>query len=174
MVACTRGMYSISIRMKNKRANFINQVDKVTNMPTNSSIIGLLLAAVWCFYFYAANLNSTPILGLFSFDSSELPIITLYAMYVPIFIVFIIKEGKKNIFKNIILPVLATIASLFMVFCAIYAHGVAPYLNGLENGAFSFPILFYLIIYVVIMGLGVLFMFTGNKMEENTENNIQK
>lgn len=171
MVACTRGMYSISIRMNNKRAELINQVDAKTNMPTNSSIIGLLLAALWCFYFYGANLNSTPLFGIFSFDSSELPIITIYAMYIPIFIIFIIKEGKNNIFKNIVLPVLAIIASLFMVFCAVYAHGVSPYLNALENNTFSFPILFYLIIFIVIMGLGVLFMFlkTKNKKEQGND-----
>ncbi|MBO5711873.1 MAG: APC family permease [Acholeplasmatales bacterium] len=169
MVACTRGMYSISIRMNNKRAEFINQVDKASNMPTNSSIIGLLLAALWCFYFYAANLNSTPLFGVFSFDSSELPIITIYGMYLPIFVMFIVKEGKKNIFKNIVLPVLAIIASLFMIFCAVYAHGVLPYLKGLESGTFSFPILFYLIIFVVIMGIGVLYMFTG----KNKENEVK-
>ena len=172
MVACTRGMYSISVRMNNKRSLAISQVDKVTNMPTNSSIIGLLLAALWCFYFYGANLNTTPLFGVFSFDSSELPIITLYAMYIPIFIMFIIKEGKKNIFKNIVLPAMAIIASLFMVFCAIYAHGIQPYLNNLDNNTFSFPILFYLIVYAVIMAIGAIFTLTKKKQTEENKENI--
>jgi APA family basic amino acid/polyamine antiporter len=73
------------------------------------------------------------------------------------FIIFIIKEGKKNIFKNIVMPILAIIASLFMVFVAVYAHGIRPYQSALEKGEFAFPVLFYLIVFAVIMLVGALF-----------------
>jgi hypothetical protein len=69
---------------------------------------------------------------------------------------FIIKEGKKNIFKNMVMPVLGTISCLFMMFVAVYAHGVRPYQSAAANGEFSFPVLFYLIVYVVIMAIGLL------------------
>lgn len=156
VLACTRGMYSVAIRGKGPDPAMFSEVDPRTKIPTNSGVLGVLLCAGWMFYFYAANLTE-PLFGLFSFDSSELPIITIYGMYIPIFVMFIVKEGKKNIFKNVVMPTLAIIASLFMVFVAFYAHGIAPYQRAAEKGEFAFPVLFYLIVFAVIMFIGILF-----------------
>lgn len=153
MLACTRGMYSIAVRGHGPASETLSQVDKKTNMPTNSAVCALLFCAAWLFYFYGANLTK-PIFGVFSFDSSELPIITIYALYIPVFIMYIVKKGKENIFKNIIMPSLALVSSLFMIFAAIYAHGIVPYKKAAENGEFSFPVLFYLIVFAVIMIAG--------------------
>ncbi len=154
MLASTRAPYSIAVRDHGPNPEMFAEVDAKTNMPANSGALGLLFCGFWFFYFYAANLTA-PIFGLFSFDSSELPIITIYGMYIPIFIMFIIKEGKKNVFKNIVMPVLGLIACAFMVFIAVYAHGVRPYLAAAADGKFAFPVLFYLIVYIVIMGVGL-------------------
>ncbi len=156
MLACVRGMYSIAARGQGPRPEEFSVVNENTKIPANSGVIGLVCCAVWFFYFYAANLT-TPIFGVFSFDSSELPIITIYGMYIPIFIMFIVKEGKKNILKNTVMPILAVAASVFMVFTAFYAHGIAPYEKAAESGKFAFPVIFYLIIFTVIMAVGLLF-----------------
>ncbi len=156
MLATTRSMYSISVREVGPKPEMFSELSKTNNMPVNSGVIGLLMCSVWYFYFYGANLWSDSIFGVFSFDSSELPIITIYALYIPMFVIFIIKEGKHSIVKNVIMPILAILSSLFMIFCAVYAHGVRPYLSAKENGEFSFPILFYLIVFAVIMGIGAL------------------
>ena len=155
MIACPRSFYSLAVRNRGPKPDALSSVDSESNMPSNAGVLALLFCAGWYFYFYGANLTA-PIFGVFSFDSSELPIITIYGLYVPLFVTFIIKEGKKNVFKNIVMPTLATIASLFMVFVAIYAHGVRPYQNAAANGEFSFPVLFYLIIFAVIMAIGAL------------------
>ena len=60
------------------------------------------------------------------------------------------------------MPILATIASTFMVFVAVFAHGVRPY-QAAENGEFSFPVLFYLIVFVVIMVIGACLYQKKNK-----------
>lgn len=156
VLASTRSMYSIASRGRGPRPEIFSAIDSKTNMPINSGAIGVLLCFAWMLYFYAANLTA-PIFGPFSFDSSELPIITIYGMYIPIFIMFIVKEGKKNKFKNVVMPVLAIIASLFMVFTAFYAHGLAPYYKAAANGEFAFPVLFYLIVFIVIMAIGMIF-----------------
>lgn len=156
MIAATRGMYAMAVRNQGIAPKAMSEVSESTNMPTNSSIVGLLACALWMFYFYGANLME-PIFGPFSFDSSELPIITIYAFYIPIFVIFIKDHGKENVFKNIVMPIIGIIASLFMVFAAIYAHGVTPYLAAKENGQFRCPILFYLIVFFVIMGIGAIF-----------------
>jgi APA family basic amino acid/polyamine antiporter len=162
MLACTRSLYSLSVRDCGPAPKTFAELDPHTNMPSNSGVFALLCCGAWFFYFYAANLTA-PVFGLFSFDSSELPIITIYAIYIPIFVMFIKKEGKNNVFKNIVMPILALIASVFMVFVAVYAHGVRPYLAAAENGEFSFPVLFYLIVFVVIMVIGACLYQKKNK-----------
>ncbi len=155
MLANTRSLYSLSIRGNGPNPKMFSQIDPQTNVPSNSGVLTLLFAGAWFFYFYGANLTS-PIFGIFNFDSSELPIITVYALYIPIFVMFIVKEGKKSVFKNTIMPILAILASLFMIFVAVYAHGISKYKQAQAVGEFSFPVLFYLIIFAVIMGVGAL------------------
>ena len=101
MVGATRGMYAMAARGEGPRPDTFGQVDKATNMTTNSAIWGLFVCAAWLVYFYGANLTATPWFGKFSFDSSELPIITIYALYIPMFIMFMKKEKGKIIKRHI-------------------------------------------------------------------------
>ena len=156
MIACPRSFYSLAVRGCGPKPKTFAQVDPETNMPANAGILALLFCGMWYFYFYGANLTA-PIFGVFSFDSSELPIITIYALYIPLFIGFIKKEGKTNAFKNVVMPILAVVSSLFMVFVAIYAHGIRPYQAAAAEGRFAFPVLFYIIVFAVFMAIGTLF-----------------
>lgn len=156
MVAVTRGMYAIATRDEGPARKMFSHVDESTNMVTNSSIWGLFVCSVWLLYFYGANLTDGGWFGIFNFDSSELPVVTIYAMYIPIFIVWMKKEKDEGVCKRYILPIAAIFACSFMVFAAIYAHGITPYLNAKANGAFSFPVLFYLVVFTVIMAVGAL------------------
>lgn len=124
MLGCTRGVYSIAARGEGPAVAMFRQIDPVSNMPTNSAILGLLLSAVWLVYFYGANLTD-PWFGFFCFDSSELPIVTLYAMYLPIFVSFMRNEGDLPVLTRFVLPALALCGSLFMIYAACYAHGMA-------------------------------------------------
>ena len=164
MLANTRSLYSLSVRGIGPKPKMFSQIDSQTNMPVNSSALTLLFCGAWFFYFYGANLTE-PIFGVFSFDSSELPIITIYALYIPIFIMFIVKEGKKSIFKNIVMPILAIIASIFMIFVAVYAHGIVKYREAAQIDSFRFPVLFYLIVFAVIMIIGALLYKRKEKKE---------
>lgn len=155
MLAVTRGMYAIAVRNEGPSPRMFSQVDLHTNMTTNSSVWGLLVSAVWMIYFYGANLTEGWF-GYFNFDSSELPIVTIYAMYIPMLIAWIAKEKDENVFWRFVLPVAAILACVFMVFAAIYAHGVTPFMQASANGTFSFPVLFYLIVFAAIMVAGAL------------------
>jgi len=143
MMGSTRGFYALAARDVGPSPETFKGIDKNTNMPTNSSIMGLLLCGAWLLYFFGANLTPKPWFGPFSFDSSELPIVTLYAMYIPIFIMIMRKETSLSCFKRFVMPSLATFACIFMVVAACYSHGKA--------------VAFYLIIFAVIMALGVFF-----------------
>ncbi|WP_371367309.1 Putrescine transporter PotE [Sporomusa rhizae] len=142
MLGCTRGFYALAARDMGPEPEVFKVIDKNTDMPTNSSILGLMLCGAWLLYFFGANLVPVPWFGPFSFDSSELPIVTLYAMYIPIFVMMMVKEASLNFFKRIIMPALAVCACIFMVVAACYSHGKA--------------VIFYLIIFAVIMAIGML------------------
>ena len=53
-----------------------------------------------------------------------------------------------------------------MIFAAIYAHGISPYMKAAEDGKFSFPVLFYLIVFAVIMIVGMCFYRKEKKTEK--------
>lgn len=149
MLGCTRGMYSIASRNVGPKPDMFNQIDEKTNMPTNSSIVGLLLCVVWLLFFYCSQLSDIggkmAIGSLsFAFDPTELPIITIYALYIPIFIMMIVKckEGF-NAFQRIVAPILAILGSIFMIIAAINSHG--KFIPG------------YLIVFAVVMALGAVF-----------------
>lgn len=165
MLACTRGLYALSSRKEGPKPEMFAVVDPVTNMPNNAAIFGLLVAAAWLLYFFCANLGNTFVaqydaatanafiktigtlnaetgmisVNWFGFDSSEIPIVTVYALYLPIF--FKMMTFKEfSVFKRIIMPLLAIVCSLFMVFAAVYAH--------------KWGVLFYMIVFAVIMIIG--------------------
>lgn len=124
MVACSRSMYALASRNEGIRPDIMKQVDPVINMPTNSAIFAVLMCAGWLLYFYGANLTEGWF-GVFCFDSSELPIITIYAFYIPIFLMLMKKEREWNGFRRFVMPILSIISCIFMVIAAIFSHGIA-------------------------------------------------
>ena len=145
MLGCTRGLYSLAVRGLGPKPGIFKQVDASTNMPSNSAIVGLLLSAFWLLYFYGAIVlqvaGSSPWFGPFSFDTSELPIITLYAGYIPILLMMMKKERELSTFKRLVMPGLAVLSCVFMVVAACVAHQMA--------------VVYYLVIFVLIMAAGV-------------------
>ena len=103
------------------RSEMFGQLDKTTNMPANSSVFALLVTAAWFLYFYLSNLAGTWS-GPFVFDSTELPIITIYLMYLPILIQWMRKEKDQNVVRRFVFPILALCGSIFMVFACILSH----------------------------------------------------
>ena len=147
MMGATRGIYALAVRNVGPKPQTFKQVDSKTNMPTNSAILGLVFSMFWLAYFYGANLHSPSWFGFFSFDTSELPIVTSYSFYLTIFIMFMVKQNKdKNndlhVVKRTIIPIIASCCCLFMIVAAVYAHGM--------------KIVAYLIVFAVIMFIGYL------------------
>lgn len=164
MVGASRGMYAIAARNEGPRPEMFSQIDKSTNMTTNSAIWGLFVCGAWLLYFYGANLTEGWF-GLFNFDSSELPIVTIYAMYIPMMIMWMKKEKDLGVMKRFILPALSIFACAFMVFAACYAHGYTPYINAQADGRFSCPVIFYLIVFAAIMVIGA-FLKNSKKVKK--------
>ena len=158
MIGSTRGMYAIAEHGDGPKPTMFSQIDQTTEMTTNSAIWGLFTCGAWLLYFYGANLAPDGgWFGVFNFDSSELPIITIYALYIPMFIMWMKKEKDLGIVKRFVLPSLSLIACGFTIFAAIYAHGITPFKAYLNGGKFACPVVFYLIVFAVIMFVGIFF-----------------
>ena len=139
MLACTRSMYSLAARGQGPAPKIFDQVDNRTNMPHNSSIISLLIVGGWLVYFVGGVQLGWA--GKYAFDSSELPIITIYLMYLPILVSWMIKEKDQNVLRRFIMPILAICGSLFMVVASVFSHGMG--------------VVWYLIVFAVIMLIGL-------------------
>ena len=139
MVGCVRGFYAVAMRDEGPRPEVLRQVDPAVNMPTNSAVMGVLLCAAWLLYFYGANLTDGWF-GPFCFDSSELPIITIYAFYIPIFIMVIKKERQWRGFKRFVMPAASIAGCLIMIVAAFVSHGMAA--------------VYFLIVFAVVMAAG--------------------
>ncbi len=154
MLACCRGMYSLAARGEGPKPQLFSQIDRHSNLPTNSAIIGLFFCAVWGLYFYLSNLAGTwsSVLAFkgtafesvpFLFDPTELPIITIYAMYLPIFIQWMRKAKDESPLRRFVIPVLAMIGSCFMVYACLVGHKMANF--------------WYLIVFALVMLVGAFF-----------------
>ena len=138
MMACTRGFYAISVRNRGPNPEMMGQVDRYTNMPNNAAAAGLLMCAFWGAYFYFGTLLNA--LGPFRFDSSEIPVITLYAMYIPIYLRFMQTCKEETGFRRFVVPSLALLGAIFMVVAGLFSYGMDS--------------VYYLLVYAVAMLMG--------------------
>ena len=150
MLACSRCMYSLAARGEGLSPEMFGQVDKKTNMPGNSAVFALMATGAWFLYFYCSNLAGMWS-GPFVFDSTELPIITIYLMYLPILIQWMRKEKDESLLRRFVIPALALCGSVFMVIACIFSH--------------RWGCLWYMIVFAVIMVIGGL-VDKGRKKNE--------
>ena len=141
MLACSRGMYAVAARGEGPKPETLGRIHPKTNMPTASALVGLLLTLGWLAYFYLANLAEVWT-GPFVFDSSELPIITIYLLYLPILIQWMHKEKDQSKVRRFVLPILALCGSIFMIIASVFSHG--------------WGCAWYLIVFAAIMLVGIL------------------
>ncbi len=139
MLGCTRGIYSLALRDLGPKPKVFKQVDPATKMPSNSSVLALLLTCAYLFLWYG---NFAGWWGLF-LDVSELPIVTMYALYIPIFIWMIKNIKDASVFSRIVVPALAIVGSLFMIYAAFVSHGSSVFV--------------YLVMFAIIMAIGLAF-----------------
>ena len=142
MLGCCRGIYSLSARGEGFAPETFAQIDKKTDMPHNSSIFALLTCAIWFVYFIFAGggFFTWETVNKYGFDSSELPIITIYSLYIPILIAMMVKEKELGAFKRFLLPSLSLLGIGVIITASILKHGT--------------DIIWYLIVFAAIMLVG--------------------
>ena len=142
VIGTCRGFYSLAVRNQGPAPKKIINVHDKFNMPIVSSVIGFAISAVWMLQ-WEFGLIRGKLPAIISFENDELPIITLYAFYIPIFINMMIKSKGLHPVKRFVFPALSIMACLFMIFCAFYAYKVQAF--------------YYLIVFTVLMLIGLMF-----------------
>lgn len=157
MLGCTRGFYTLAARNDGIAPLTIGQVDEKTNMPNNSAALALLACAAWFVYFIFAGggFFEWETVNEYGFDSSELPIITIYPLYVPILIIMMIKERDLHWFKRFVLPIISIAGVVVIVTASIIKHRM-------DN-------VWYLILFAIIMAAGALVKLFNDKRRPATE-----
>ncbi len=150
MLGCTRGFYALAARNEGIAPDTFGEIDRKTNMPHNSAAIALFVCALWLAYFISAQNfgeGSLYLFGQYGFDSSELPVVTIYPLYIPILVIFMIKSKELHPVKRFVLPALSIAGAIVVVIASIYRHGMGN--------------VWYLILFAAVMALGALFYRNG-------------
>ena len=141
-IGTSRGIYSLAVRNQGPAPKSFVHVDEKTNMPIKSALIGLAATAVWALQWEFGLIRGV-LPAIISFENDELPIITLYAFYIPIFINMMRHSKGMHPVKRFVFPSLSILACLFMIFSAFYAYKVQAF--------------YYLFIFAAIMLVGLMF-----------------
>ena len=141
-IGTSRGMYSLAVRNQGPAPKSFVRIDEKTNMPIKSAILGLAATAVWALQWEFGLIRGV-LPAFISFENDELPIITLYAFYIPIFINMMRHSKGMHPVKRFVAPSFSILACLFMIFCAFYAYKLQAF--------------YYLFVFAAIMLVGLMF-----------------
>lgn len=148
VLASIRGFYSISIRNMGPKPEFFAKICNRCKLPVNSGIIGFIISIFWVIVWYGSLKGWW---GMF-LDFSELPVITMYALYIPIFI-WMIKEMKDlGFIKRYLVPIISILSSLFMIMATFISHGVKA-------------VLIYIVVFCFVIAIGLFFKNGLSKKE---------
>ena len=116
-LAVSRGMYSLAYRGRGPKPEFFIEVEEKHNSPRNSAVVGFVMTILWLLVWYG-NFHSWFGEGNF-LDTSELPIAALYSVYIFIYIWIMRTFKDLNVLQRFIIPSLAALGSLFIIYAAV-------------------------------------------------------
>ena len=122
MLGCTGAMHCLA---RNGRCPFkalFLKTNKKQTIPIISCVTGLLLSILWLIIYFRTQISDRAFYSLLAFDSSELPVVTAYVIYIPIFFMYMKKCRKKNRYGKCVLCCAGICACMFMAYSAIIAH----------------------------------------------------
>ena len=145
-ISCCRGMYTMSCRGQGPAPAKFSKLGKNQSVSLLSCLYGLLCMILMLGVWYLA----MHVVWLFKYLGSmdEIVCAIIYAVYIAMYI-YIMKNFKNsNVFTRFVMPIIATIGSLFFVFCGTGLYQLI--FNNDYNSLISFG---------VFMGLFIILMF---------------
>ena len=158
MILCSmRSFYSLAIRGLGPYPEAISDIDRSTGMPLKSCILSLFLMGFWLFQTSTLFFQGPLVFNgtgnpewLLAWEADEICIITLYALYIPLFIYVILKKKNYTFIQRYVLPILAALSSLFMCYCCYMSYGTKQ-------------VIYYLIFFAILMSIGMYYMNSSKR-----------
>ncbi len=145
----SRGMYSLAARGQGPKPEVFAKLHPKYNTSIASSIVGYILSLVFMGLWMISMLTNFNYLG----TMDELSIAFIYAIYIFVYI-WMMKTGKEmKVFNRYIMPILATLCALLLVFAATGLFKLAS--TGDPSSIISFGI--FLGVAVLSLGIGAIF-----------------
>lgn len=142
MIGNCRGLYALAARNQGPLPKTFAKLHNKWNMPVRAAFVSFAISVIWMLQ-WEFGLIRGKLPAIISFENDELPIITLYALYIPIFISMMIKSKDLHPVKRFVFPALSIAACLFMIFSAFYAYKIQAF--------------YYLFVFAAIMLVGLMF-----------------
>ena len=122
MLGCTEAMHSMALNGRCPFKSLFLKTNKKQTVPIASYLTGLLLSILWLVIYFRTQLSDKSFFSLLAFDCSELPVVTAYVTYIPIFFMYMKSCRKKKFYGKCMLCTIGICACMFMVYSAIIAH----------------------------------------------------
>jgi len=123
----SRAMYALGRRKTGPIPERMIQLDKTTNVPNNSMVMAVGISFLWLFVIFANTNWFAGWFGTFRFSLPDFYNFSFFALLIPLFICYIIKQNKLHWFKRIVAPVIAVAGAGFMFgtyWIGSWIHGV--------------------------------------------------
>ena len=116
IMGSARGMFAIAMRNRGPRPDLFRKLNPTTNATTHSALLGYVLSCAWLVVWYG---NFAGWWGQFM-DVSELPIATLYVIYIAIYLWVMKTFTDLGAFARFVCPGLAGAGSLYIIWGAVH------------------------------------------------------
>jgi len=143
MFSLGRAIYSMGKNGQGPSPKLFSEINTVSGMPVASFSLGLVFSVLWLFFLFGTQISEETLFGNFGFDISEIPVVTVYGMYIPLFFLFLKKWRRKISSLKRITVSMGIVACAFTAVCAIYSH-----FTDMTD---------YILVFVAIMLVGSLF-----------------
>lgn len=144
-----RGMYAVASRGEGPKHEFFSEVDSQNGFVIKSSLAGIMLIGFWFAWTCLMWMKGPDFMGglhnnmWVGWEPDEICVISLYAMYIPMFVSLMVKAKDLNFFKRFVMPTLGILCCIFMVVCCYIGKGYKQIIG-------------YLVFFAIVMFIGKL------------------
>jgi len=110
----SRAMYSLGRRNTGPMPKRMAELDSETNVPNNSMVMAVGISFLWLFVIFANTNWFAGWFGTFRFSLPDFYNFSFFALLIPLFVCFMIRQKELHWFKRFLAPILAIIGAGFM------------------------------------------------------------
>jgi len=111
-IGASRGFFGLAVRGYGPRPEQFAKVDERTQISNSSARLSFVLIGLYLLVWYG---NFEGWFGTFV-DISELPIALMYALYMVIYVQYMVKSTEETVVKRFVIPVIALLGGAIVVF----------------------------------------------------------